>query len=193
MYSDAEAWAESDGCHFFLFEIISGVLQGCPLSGFLFNICIDPLLWTFSTTIVKMHLGITLACADDLATALRRLETLKGIYNMFKRYEKISGLSLQPSKCILILTPVCASHHNIALVSAWLHENIPEWSNMKITNSGKYLGMYVGPHAGKSNWTEPLEKYKNRIHGLNIAGQSAISCIHKYNSTVLPVSQIGNR
>ena len=58
---------------------------------------------------------------------------------------------------------------------------------MKITNSGKYLGMFVGPHAGKSNWTEPFEKYKNRVHELNISGQSAISCIHKYNSTCAPV------
>ena len=56
-----------------MFIIFSGLLQGCPLSGSLFVIAIDPLLH-----IIKIHLGgysiaWARAFADDIGMALRQL------------------------------------------------------------------------------------------------------------------------
>ena len=52
-----------------LFQVLSGVLQGCPLSSTLFTLAIASLLWRFFKTIVQGNLGTVSACADDIAIA----------------------------------------------------------------------------------------------------------------------------
>ena len=47
LYKGNEAYAVSEGLMQHLFPILSGVLQGCPLSGTLFVFVMDPLLWSF--------------------------------------------------------------------------------------------------------------------------------------------------
>ena len=44
MYSENHAYSKSQGGLVLMFKVFSGVLQGCPLSGALFNVGIDPLL-----------------------------------------------------------------------------------------------------------------------------------------------------
>ena len=47
MYSEHHAYTRSQGGLVLMFKVFSGVLQGCPLSGTLFNVGIDPPLWCF--------------------------------------------------------------------------------------------------------------------------------------------------
>ena len=47
MYSENHAYTRSQGGLVLMFKVFSGVLQGCPSSGALFNVGIDPLLWCF--------------------------------------------------------------------------------------------------------------------------------------------------
>ena len=54
----------------FMFVILSGVLQGCPLSGSLFVIAIDPLLHMFKTMLENSSLAWVRACADDICISL---------------------------------------------------------------------------------------------------------------------------
>ena len=65
MYSENHAYTRNQGGLVLMFKVFSGVLQGCPLSGALLNVGIDPLLWCFSRTIVRPGLGKVFACADD--------------------------------------------------------------------------------------------------------------------------------
>ena len=70
-----------------MFKVFSGVLQGCPLSGALFDVGIGPLLWCFSRTIVRPGLGKVFACADDIGAALTSLRALipcAKLFNMFR-------------------------------------------------------------------------------------------------------------
>jgi len=162
MYADNEAYYECGGDIYWLFCVISGVLQGCPLSGSLFVICMDPLLHVFKLHIEDRGLGIVRACADDVGATLGALHFLPIFQNGFDKFKNISGLTLKPKKCILILTTIVASEANVEVVRKWIRANCPSWSNFQITNSGKYLGLHIGPLAGEIQWKAPLEKFRER-------------------------------
>ena len=61
------AWAVSDdgGRWSPLFQFLSGVLQGCPASEFLFNLALNPFLIIFQEALEQHKGGIMRACADD--------------------------------------------------------------------------------------------------------------------------------
>lgn len=113
IYSENNAYTRSPGGFEFLFKVFSGVLQGCPLSGALFNVGIDPLLWCFSRTIVQPGFGKVFACADDIGAALKSLQHLIPCAKLFAMFKKVSGLILKPSKCVMILTSVACSEQNV--------------------------------------------------------------------------------
>ena len=101
-------------------------------------------------------------------------------------FRKVSGLSLKPSKCVLILTSVVCSERNILAVRNWLQNNSPDWKNMKIASQGKYLGFFVGPESGTHNWSSPLSKYKQRAREIYVAALPAAFSASEYNSKCLP-------
>ena len=76
MYDMVCAFAVADGCTTFLFWILTGVLQGCPLSGMLFAIIMDPFLVKFEMDICSTGKGCVRACADDVGAALSSLHDL---------------------------------------------------------------------------------------------------------------------
>eukprot|EP00972_Heterocapsa_arctica_P045683 6741317-Heterocapsa_arctica.AAC.1 len=49
---------------------MSGVLQGCPLSGLLFAVSLDPYLRWMKHDIEDAGLGVIRACADDIGASL---------------------------------------------------------------------------------------------------------------------------
>ena len=77
--------------------------------------------------------------------------------------QKVSGLSLKPTKCVLILTSITASHSNVSAVKRWLECNCPGWGFFHVTNVGKYLGFQLGPLGGEAQWSAPIEKFRSRV------------------------------
>ena len=57
----------------FLFVFLSGVLQGCPLSGMLFDVALDPFLRWFDAVVRPDIDGVIRACADDIGGAIKAL------------------------------------------------------------------------------------------------------------------------
>ena len=161
MYHDVQTFWALGNELFFLFLVYCGVIQGCPTSGALFNYSIDPLLYIFSRLVVVPRLGLVLACADDVAAAMRALKDLEHLYSIFHLFDEISGLRLSASKCVIILTSVEASPHNIHIIRNWLRTRIPAWENINISDNGKYLGFFLGPRSESLNWSEPINKYDN--------------------------------
>ena len=86
----------------------------------------------------------------------------------------------------MILTSACCSEQNILAVRKWLEHNIPEWKDMKISNHGKYLGLFIGPGAGKHNWSSPLAKFKQRPREIHVAALPAAFSASEYNTKCLP-------
>ena len=69
----------------FIFMILWGVLQGCPLSGSLFVMAIDPLLHMFRIMLEDSALGAVRACADDIGIALRTSGASSFLYDVFAK------------------------------------------------------------------------------------------------------------
>ena len=101
LYKGNEAYGSCGGVLQHMFSILSGVLQGCPASGTLFVLVVDPLLWMFRT---RVSSAIIRACADDVGAALRRMQDLIAMADVFEKFRIASNLTLKPSKCVLILT-----------------------------------------------------------------------------------------
>ena len=150
------------GVRVWLLLITSGVLQGCPLSGSLFVLAIDPLLVVFKQHLEALGLAKVRACADDIGMAIRSLKTLAVIKHWFDRFENASGLVLIPPKCVIILLNVNAGETNVEAVKEWLGKTCGDWRDFKIPDKGKYLGIYPGPKAGSVQWNAAVSKFKDR-------------------------------
>ena len=187
LYTDNIAYANTCGSLTYLFAVFGGVLQGCPLSSVLFNFSVDPLLFLFAQVICVPQRGVVQACADDIAAALRRLDSMLIMFRVFAIYQQVSGLSLSPSKCYLILDSFCCSHGNKLAVASWLATHIPQWADMMIVSSAKYLGLYLGPLAGTKNWVEPILKFKDRVAEIANSGDSAANNLNQYNKRAIPI------
>ena len=176
--------------------MLSGVLQGCPLSGSLFVIAIDPLLHQFHKHLCAPALATVRVCADDVGAAVRQLRTLFKVWELFEAFRKVSLLTLKPKKCIIVPLTVATSGWNCGLISEWLSVNIPEWAHFNIVPSAKYLGIYLGPKAGAHQWVAPVSKFKVRvgeIHAQNLpAGISAVQYMSKAVSVLGYVGQIAS-
>eukprot|EP00973_Karenia_brevis_P055203 7675846-Karenia_brevis.AAC.1 len=59
--------------------------------------------------------------------------------------ESVVGLTINPSKCIIIPTRSVCSIAVVDLIHNWLYKPIPRWSALQIAGCGEYLGFWVGP------------------------------------------------
>ena len=187
MYREVKAYMDLHGVPWYLFDVMGGVLTGCPLSSVLFNFAIDPLLFFFLHLVIAPKLGRALACADDIAACFRHLQTLVIIANIFDVFSKFSGLILNPRKCILVLLSVVCTESVVDRIRAWLRVHVPSLADIQIANHGKYLGIFLGPSAFSVQWQGPIVKFKNRAHSINTSGVSARVACKEYNSKAVSV------
>jgi Reverse transcriptase (RNA-dependent DNA polymerase). len=102
-----------------LIWFLSGVLQGCPGSAFLFNNALDPFLVCMDRVLRSKRAGIVRACADDVGSSLRRLKHLGLLHPIFEKAKALGGLSLKPAKCVII--PLCEfSDEIVSEIQDWL-------------------------------------------------------------------------
>ena len=186
IYYRASAHAYVNGVQTFLFYFLSGVLQGCPASAFLFNIAVDPFLFAFEKILREKKAGIYRACADDIGAALKYLKCLIYMKPIFHDAEVLAGLGLKPVKCVIV--PLVQGHKTLAKrILEWLARNIPEWANFKIKPAGKYLGFMLGPRANETQWSAPFSKYSERVDAVYSSGAGISVSVFTYNTRVLPV------
>lgn len=58
------AYGTNEGGFTFMFWILSGVLQGCPLSGLIFVLALDPILRSIQALVDQEGLAVTRACVE---------------------------------------------------------------------------------------------------------------------------------
>ena len=114
-----------------LFSMDSGILQGCPLSGSLWALCMDPIVRAMDA-ICTCDVGILTACADDLGLLLHSLGTLPQIAQVFMDACRLARLSLAPRKCVLVpLWAPCTEEFRAQLLPH-LERLVPAWVQFSI-------------------------------------------------------------
>ena len=188
LYDGNEGFTSIGGLITWMFTVGCGVLQGCPLSGSLFVIAIDPLLFLFEKYICSPGFGTVSACADDIGAVVNSLKGLKRLKTLFSLMTRASGLTLKPAKCILIPLACDVTPENVDRIHGWLGENIPEWASMNVKNMGKYLGIFIGPGVtDEANWAEPCRKFEERSSQVASSGLPAALIPHQFMSKAISV------
>ena len=88
-----------DGLTVCFYDILSGIIQGCPASGSLFVLSVDGFLRLLNSLVAG---ATNQAFADDIGFVIPSLEHLPKYYRAFNMFERISGLALKPKKCVII-------------------------------------------------------------------------------------------
>ena len=171
----------------FLFAVWAGVLQGCPWSGFLFAISLDPFLWWISSVLHASDCGVVRACADDIGGSFKRLSALLLVSPVFDAARLAATLRLKPRKCIIVPTGVRLSLHLVEIIRLWLVSHIPEWAAFAVSPSALYLGFWLGPVSDLLQWRGPLVKWSRRVEDVAAAGTSACVTQLRYSSRAFPV------
>ena len=167
-------------------QYLSGVLQGCPASGWLFDSALDPFLIAFNSKLRFEEKGIVRACADDLSFALSRLKHLLLLYPVYSDAERLAGLVLHLKKSMLV--PLIRKDECCYdKIKKWVCKHIPAWSDLQICDAAKLLGFYVGPGCGKLNWIEPLQKVRDRVKEIKSATAPTYINAYDYNVRVCPI------
>ena len=167
--------------------ICSGVLHGCPLSGTLFALAVDPVLHMLEAQLDSGKLGVMRACADDIGAALASASVMQKLYPVFRLAKLATGLTLNVKKCIVIPTYCRCTLSTVAVWRDWFSIHLPEWRGFKICGTAKYLGMYVGPSAGTMMWIAQTQKWMACTRAVFDQGASAAISAQLYNSRCLTV------
>ena len=176
----------------FLFWAFSGVMQGCPLSGSLFVLAFDPFLRKLRAKIDLLNVGVSRACADDVAVVCFSFSGLKDIREAFSDAAKLAALCLRLTKCAVVTFGGESFESERRLLSEWLAAQIPEWSQIPISKWASYLGMAFGRFESKELWASALQKWEARAICTARSGASQFITAAAYRRRILPcLSYVG--
>ena len=168
-----------------LYTIVSGVLQGCPGSGSLFSIALDPCLRRLASIVFGP--GIARACADDVGVVLASLRLLRPLAAAYQIIQTLTGLALKPRKCIIVPCAFLATDEVKASIKRWLEKRIPQWRDFQVASAAKFLGAWIGPGSGTSFWSTAAEKYRQRTKHIIEAEAPPSIGVRLYTSRALSV------
>ena len=138
------------------FPVLSGIKQGCPSSGTIFAIALDPFIRMLCMRIPR-HLGVFCAFADDIGAVLLSLkDTFHLIVEAFILLRKASALTVNTKKTQLM--PLYEQDQ--VETRLWLKHQREDWSHVLIEQSILHLGVAIGPEAHSRFWTTTINKIK---------------------------------
>ena len=186
-FSDLLAYVRVKGAVSFGW-IFNGLLQGCPFASLLFDAAVEPILVKPSEVVDKVQNGITRACADDIGMALGSIWTLIEVSRIFDMCEALTGLSLNVVKCVLIPTSRKFTCQLVEIIRDWLRRHVPRWASFSVSDSGEYLGVWVGPGSSRLNWAKQRAQWREtvcKIAGAHVAAGAATDLYRIYSAYVL--------
>lgn len=139
------------------FDIRSGVVQGCPLSGAMFVLLLDPLIRRLGGQIRGR--GCVNACADDLAVVAADVAQLDAVGESMALLSRAAALRLNLAKCQLVPLAAAFSEELRRFVVARLRRDAPFWSSVPVVPCAVFLGILLGPAVSHDMaWAGPLAR-----------------------------------
>ena len=83
-------------------------------------------------------------------------------------------MSSKPSKCVLIATVLKLSNWLTQSIMSWLSINVPQLVDSIISDSGKFLGWYLGRQAATLSFAAPIQKFVKRVHEICLGKAPAV-------------------
>jgi endonuclease/exonuclease/phosphatase family metal-dependent hydrolase len=140
------------------FAITSGIKQGCPASGSIFALSLDPFIRHLCLQLPP-PLNITVAFADDIAIATRTLLTiLPKVLRIFNKLAEVAALRLNLKKVKIIPYWEGGKFDT----QRYLTDNLPEMMAAEVCSAGTLLGVLLGPEAAQHVMTPAAHKYWHR-------------------------------
>jgi hypothetical protein len=119
------------------FKLLSGIKQGCPLSGTIFALALDPFM-RMVMSLMQPGKSILTGFADDLAVVLANFtKEFPMIIQAFLVFERASGLALNFKKCVLV--PLWKYDHNV--LKDYMRQTVKSVALLSI--SGSWLAQKV--------------------------------------------------
>jgi hypothetical protein len=176
LYSQCLAFLLFGGANVGSLHICSGIKQGCPLSGSIFALAIDPLIRRILAASVLHTIRVT-AFADDIAIVVANLFLqLPGIMSIFVLWGAATALKLNAAKtAILPLWPFDG-----AMIHRWLRHSVRDLSGCIVANFAKYLGILLGPGAAISQWDPVASKVLVRAADACFSGSGIMAKIRHF-------------
>ena len=129
-YFGPRGFASVQGSKQFLFYLQSGVMQGCPLSGSVWALAMDPILRRLVEQSADPSLGDWRGevggCADDTGIAQPRLQDLVRVFPVFKDAEELAMLRLQTAKTVIVPLWAELTDSAVSRTRGFLQQYIPE-------------------------------------------------------------------
>ena len=148
LYHDCRALLCFAGAVVGCLQIESGIKQGCPLSGSLFALAIDPLIRAITLRGLVQTSSLT-AYADDIGLVLIDMFTqLVLVLSLFADWARATLLFLNIKKCVVV--PLWSAV--LGDVRCWLRRNLPEFAMCRVDFWARYLGVIIGPGAQHHLW-----------------------------------------
>ena len=165
------------------FKLSSGIKQGCPMSGTIFALSLDPVMRMLASC-MRPDRSIITGFADDLAIVMASfMEEFPRIIKTFVIFESASGLALNFKKCVLV--PLFKADYNS--LREWILQHVQAAKDFMISGTAKYLGVLVGPESACLSWKAPTAKYLERVKLIRAAGNGLCQSIVDYKMYAVSV------
>eukprot|EP00971_Amphidinium_carterae_P352652 6492688-Amphidinium_carterae.1 len=141
------------------FKITRGVRQGCPGSGLLWAIALDPVVRAFHSRLCRRsHAMAALWYADDLSTVLQHADDLDLVDALFKLVSLALSLQIKTSKiCVLVHHP-----QSTTALCELLCERYPGLKAAAVGEHVTHLGHEIGAGADDRAAEQLVHKVGNR-------------------------------
>lgn len=161
------------------FPCTAGSAGGCPLSGTMFALSLDPFVrWYLSRSVFTgTHIFLY---ADDLANALRDVfQHLPLLLRALHHWRLASGLALKPSECVVL--PLWTGDYTTIRTFVG---NLPGFSPDSVRTSARYLGVDLGVESAATQSLSVAPRITQRAHDIRSAGATLPTRIALHNTHV---------
>ena len=93
---------------------------------------------------------------------------------------KISGLILQPKKCVII--PLVPGDSKLyPCYSVLIQKHFPAWASFKICSHAEYLGFEIGPTAGSAQFSKVISSFNLHLSTILATGAPPSVSVFTFN------------